>query len=128
MDTLCKIFKRNREIKVQLFFFHVWHLTAVGVDWLTVTSGFSCSLASLHAGFLTYCFCQQNHFTSAYNFIYISPNPRSNKGHSSRQLQGHVLERDLALYVFVRTGVCCEYPKKSQHMHTVEMYTNVERG
>lgn len=91
------------------FFPHVWHLTVVGVDWLTITSGFSPSLASLHIGFLTFCFCQRSNFTSAYNFIYISPNSLSNKGHSSRQLQGHVLERGLALYVHVFMHTCVRY-------------------
>lgn len=80
------------------------------------------SLAFLHIGFLPSCFCQQSNFTSAYNFIYISPKSLSNKGHSSRQRQGHVLERDLVftlcVCVFMHTCawyVCVVNSNKSAH-------------
>lgn len=86
----------------------MWHLKAVGVDWL-ITFGVSLFLASLHVGFLTFCFCQQSNFTSVYNFIYISPNSLSNKGHSSRQPQGHVLERGPCFIQHVFMHTCVRY-------------------
>lgn len=93
----------------------------LSVSLLTLTPGFSFSLPSLRIGFLTFWFCQQSNFTAVYNFIYISPNSLSNKGHSSRQLQGHVLERGLAIYVhaFVNTYLhyVCVVNSKSQHTH-----------
>lgn len=99
--TQVNIKRKLERKKIQLLFFHVWRPTAVRVDWLTFTPGFS--LLSCHIGFLAFCFCQQSNFASAYNFIYISTNSLSNKRHSSRQLQGRVLERGLAIYA---TPVC----------------------
>lgn len=93
------------------------------VSLLTFTPGFSLSLPSLWIGFLTFCFRQQSNFTAVYNFIYISPNSLSNKGHSSRQLQGHVPTREgpcsiracVCEYLLALCLVCAVNSKISAH-------------
>lgn len=56
----------------------------------------------------TLCCCQQSNFTSAYNFIYISPLiPTAIKGHSSRQTQGHELQQDLGFIGAAVTNQQC---------------------
>lgn len=81
---------------------------AVGVDLSPVHYNFSL-WPVLFLAALPFVFANKSNFTSASNFIYISLNSLCNKGHSSRQLQGHVLELGALLHTCVFMRACVWY-------------------